>query len=138
MAEFQRTLSNPAGVSSPIGPFSQAIRVKGGDLLFISGQVGIDVDVNLVGEGDVGAQTRQIFHNIGTILGSFGASFSNIVQFTTYLVGKDAVQPYMDVRMDLYTASFPDGDYPTNTLVIIDALVRDEFLVEISAIAALP
>ena len=79
-----------------------------------------------------------MFDNLGGILEGVGATFSNVVEFTTYVVGRDSVQPYIAARTDVYPEIFPDGDYPPNTLLVIDGLVREEFLLEIKAVAALP
>ena len=138
MAQLQRSMVNPPGVSPPIGLYSQVARVRPGELLFIAGQVSIDEDGNLVGEGDIAAQARQTIRNIGRILEGVGASFSNVVEFTTYVVGKENVRPYLEGRAGPYAEAFPDGDYPPNTLLVIDGLVREEFLLEISTVAALP
>ena len=67
-----------------------------------------------------------------------GASFSNVVEFTTYVVGQDSVQGFIEGRTEVFPTIFPDGDYPPNTLLVIGGLVREEFLVEVSAVAALP
>ena len=83
------------------------------------------------------AQTRQVFANLGKVLEAVGASFSNVVELTTYLVGRESVQPFIQARTEIFPGIFPDGDFPPNTLLIIDGLVRPEFLVEIKAVAAL-
>ena len=67
-----------------------------------------------------------------------GASFSNVVEFTTYVVGRASVQPFMAARSEVFPSLYPDGDYPPNTLLVIEGLVREEFLVEIKAVAVLP
>ena len=138
MATLQRTVVNPAQAPQPLGAYSNAVRVKAGELVYIAGQVGVDARGNLVGKGDVQAQTRQIFENLGQVLASVGASFSNVVEFTTYLVGRESVQPFMAARTELFPQLFPEQDYPPNTLLIVNGLVREEFLVEIKAMAALP
>jgi enamine deaminase RidA (YjgF/YER057c/UK114 family) len=138
MATLQRTVVNPAQAPQPLGAYSNAVRVKAGELVYIAGQVGVDARGNLVGKGDVQAQTRQIFENLGQVLASVGASFSNVVEFTTYLVGRESVQPFMAARTELFPQLFPRQDYPPNTLLIVNGLVREEFLVEIKAVAALP
>lgn len=138
MPQLQRTIVNPPGAPRPIGAYSNAVRVKAGELLFIAGQVALDASGGLVGKGDVRAQTRQAFENIGHALASVGASFSNVVEFTTFLVGRESIQPFMQARNELFPRYFPGGDYPPNTLLIISGLVREEFLVEIKAVAALP
>ena len=138
MATLQRTVVNSAQAPQPLGAYSNAVRVKAGELVYIAGQVGVDARGNLVGKGDVQAQTRQVFENLGQVLASVGASFSNVVEFTTYLVGRESVQPFMVARTELFPQLFPKQDYPPNTLLIVNGLVREEFLVEIKAVAALP
>ena len=66
-----------------IGPYSQAIRA--GSLLFVSGQVPIDPATGNLVEGDIAAQTRRVFDNIGAILEAAGASFDHVVRTTVYL-----------------------------------------------------
>ena len=138
MSELRRTIVNTDKAPQPIGAYSQAIRTAPGELLFIAGQVAVGLDGNPVGVGDMAAQTRQVFDNLGGILAGVGATFSNVVEFTTYVVGRDSVQPYIAARTEVYPEIFPDGDYPPNTLLVIDGLVREEFLLEIKAVAALP
>ena len=138
MSELRRTIVNTDRAPQPIGAYSQAIRTAPGELLFIAGQVAVDLDGNPVGIGDMAAQTRQVFENLGGVLESVGATFSNVVEFTTYVVGRESVQRYIAARTDVLPRLFPDGDYPPNTLLVVDGLVREEFLLEISTIAALP
>ena len=88
--------------------------------------------------GDMAAQARQVFANLGGILESVDATFSNVVEFTTYVVGRDSVQTYIAGRTEVYPEIFPNEDYPPNTLLVVDGLARDEFLLEIKAVAALP
>ncbi len=138
MAGTERRVVNTDRAPQPLGAYSQAIRVKAGELLYIAGQVGVDRDGNLPGDGGLAAQTRQVYENLGGILESVGASFSDVVEFTTYVVGRESVQPFMTARADIFPSLYPDGDYPPNTLLVIEGLVREEFLVEIKAVAALP
>lgn len=133
-----RTIINPTTVTNPLGAYSHSVMVTPGRLLFIAGQVAVDRDGNPVGVGDVQAQTRQVFDNLSNILSGAGASFSNVVEFTTYLVGRESVQPFVEARTEIFPTIYPDKDYPPNTLLIISGLVREEFLVEIKAVAALP
>lgn len=133
-----REVVNTAGAPQPLGAYSQGMKAPAGRLVFVAGQVGIDAAGNLSGDGSVAAQTRQVFENIGAILAAAGASFGDVVEFTTYLVGRETVQPFMAARAELLPRLFPAGDYPPNTLLVIEGLVREEFLVEIKAVAALP
>ena len=138
MVQVQRTTLNPSAAPQPIGAYSLAVEASGGKLLFVAGQVGLDASGNLVGPGDAAAQTRQVFENIGQILAGAGASFSNVVEFTSYVVGRESIQPYIEARIKIFPDIFPNGDFPTNTLLVISGLVREEFLVEVKAVAALP
>ena len=138
MPEYSRSVVNTRLAPRPIGAYSQAVRTTGGGLMFIAGQVALDLDGNLVGEGDPAAQTRQVFENIRQILASQGATMSNVVEFTSYVVRRGSVEGYLQGRSAVFPGLFPRGDYPPNTLLVIDGLVREEFLVEISAVVGLP
>ena len=138
MAELQRSVITSDQAPSPIGAYSAGMSVNAGRLVYVAGQVALDRDGNLVGAGDVAAQTKQVLANIGHVLAAAGASFNNVVELTTYVVGRDSIQPFIAGRTEVYPEIFPDGDYPPNTLLVVGGLVREEFLVEIKAVAALP
>ena len=137
MAELQRTAITSDQAPQPLGAYSVGMSVNAGKLIYVAGQVGVDLSGALVGPGDAAAQTRQVFQNIGGVLESAGAGFGNVVEFTTYVVGRDSVQGFIDGRNEVFPDIFPNGDYPPNTLLVVDGLVREEFLVEIKAVAAL-
>ena len=134
---MERKTLNPQQVCPPVGLYSQASRVKAGEILFIAGQLGLDAKGTLLGKGDAAAQIRQAFRNIGEILASQGASFSNVVEFTTYLTSAEGIAVFMATRTELFATLYPKGDYPPNTLLVISRLVHPDALVEISAVAAL-
>ena len=138
MKKTSISLTNPEGVHGPVGRYSHLARVKGGELLSLAGQVAVDESGNVVGKGDAAVQTHQVYKNIGTILRSAGADFEHVVQFTTYVVGRRSVQPYLDARTTAFVDIYPDGSYPPNTLLVIEGLVDKEMLVEIVAVAVLP
>ncbi len=138
MAQLERTVIDPEQLQTPGGEYSSGLKVKAGSLLFVAGQTAMNSKGILVGEGDAAAQTRQAFENIGHILESAGASFSDVVEFTTYLVGIESVQPFMEARTELFRELYPEGDYPTNTLLNIVSLAGSKALVEIKALAVLP
>ena len=121
----------------PSEPFSQAISASFGRLLFISGQLAVNEEGVTVGT-DIKSQAEQVFHNLGVVLGEAGASFSNVVKFTTFLVNAEDVAPFCEKRRELFADLFPDADYATNTMVVIDQLPKAEWLIEIEAIAVLP
>jgi enamine deaminase RidA (YjgF/YER057c/UK114 family) len=126
---------NPDGLGKPLGQYSHITRVKASEFLFIAGQTGVGPDG--VTPADFDAQCVQVFGNLGSALASQGASFANIVEFTTYLVHSQDIPKFMQYRMREFPRLFDGGAYPPNTLLIIDRLVREEFLVEVSAVAAL-
>ena len=134
----QRDIVDVKGVSQPLGTYNHAIIASPGRLMFVAGQVAVDEGGGLVGPNDLASQMRQVFHNLGQVLASGGASFRNVVQFTTYLVRTQKVEDFLTARREIFPDIFPDGDYPTNTLLVIEGLVKPEFLLEIEAIAALP
>jgi|SRR5215472_3754966 len=125
---------NPDSLGSPLGQYSHITRVKASELLFIAGQVGIDRDGKTPADFD--AQCAHIFANLGAALASQGASFANVVEFTTYLVHSQDIPKFMLYRTREFPRLFAGGSYPPNTLLVIDRLVREEFLIEVSAVAA--
>jgi len=126
---------NPDSLGKPLGQYSQITRVKASEFLFIAGQVGADRDGKVAADFD--AQCAQTFANIGAALKSQGASFANIVEFTTYLVHSQDIPKFMAYRTREFPKLFAGGAYPPNTLLMIDRLVKEELLIEVSAVAAL-
>ena len=126
---------NPDTLGKPLGQYSQVTRVKASEFLFIAGQVGCDKAGKAPADFD--AQCALTFANIGAALASQGASFANLVEFTTYLVHAQDIAKFMAFRTREFPRLFQGGAYPPNTLLIIDRLVREEFLIEVSAVAAL-
>jgi enamine deaminase RidA (YjgF/YER057c/UK114 family) len=126
---------NPDDLGKPLGQYSHITRVKASEFLFIAGQVGADRDGRTPADFD--AQCAQVFANLGAALASQGASFANVVEFTTYLVHSQDIPKFMQYRAREFPRLFAAGAYPPNTLLVIDRLVREEFLIEVSAVAAL-
>ena len=131
----QIQILNPDVLGKPLGQYSQVTRVKASEFLFIAGQVGADRDGKAADGFD--AQCAQTFANIGAALASQGAGFANVVEFTTYLVHSQDIPRFMAYRSREFPKLFGGGAYPPNTLLMIDRLVREEFLIEVSAVAAL-
>lgn len=94
-------------------------------------------DGKTVGAGDFDAQCRQVFANVEAALTSAAAGWGNVVQFTTYLVHSQSIPDFMAFRKREFPRFFPDGKYPPNTLLMVDRLVREEFLVEVQTVAAI-
>ena len=121
---------NPEGMTQPTG-YNHL--VKAGHLMFIAGQVALDGEGNVVGEGDMVAQVRQVLENMKTVLASEGADFSNIVKINIFTTDIDRFRNAGDVRREFFR-----GNPPASTLVQIERLARPVFLVEIEAIAIAP
>lgn len=133
MAQIQ--ILNPEALGKPLGQYSQLTRVKASEFLFIAGQVGADKDGKAPPDFD--AQCALVFANIGAALTSQGASFANLIEFTTYLVHSQDIAKFMTYRTREFPRLFKNGAYPPNTLLMVDRLVQEPFLVEVQAIAAL-
>jgi 2-iminobutanoate/2-iminopropanoate deaminase len=127
-----RKTIQPQSLNDPRPRYSQGILTEGGKLLFIAGQTASDKDGNVVGKGDIKAQTRQVFANIKAVLEAAGGSFDNLVMTTTYITDRKYREGYNEVRRGIYKA-----DPPTSTLVIVSGLANEDYLIEIACVAAL-
>jgi len=121
---------NVDALGKPVGPYSHVARVKAGaDTLYIAG---------MLAPGDTfEAQCSAVYAQIEKALQSAGAGWGNVVQFTTYLVHSQDIPKFMAWRLREFPKLFPDGKYPPNTLLIIDRLVGEPYLIEVQTIAAL-
>ena len=129
------SFDNPAGVAAPVANYSQVVRLETGDtaLLFISGQVALDVDGNLVGKGDVAAQAECIFENIAGILAAHGGDLTSILKTTTLFTNIDDRPAAGEVRNRLFKSN-----PPASTAFEVSALALPDLLLEVEAIAAVP
>ena len=128
---------NPDALGKPLGQYSQMTRVKASEFLFIAGQLGVDKDGKFAGDGSFDAQCVQTFANIEAALKSAGAGWGNVVQFTTYMVHSQDIPKFMKFRLREFPKFFANGAYPPNTLLMIDRLVGEAFLIEVKVVAAL-
>ena len=128
---------NPDSLGKPLGQYSQLTRVKASVFLFIAGQLSANQAGEIIGRDDFDAQCVQVFANIEAALVSQGAGWDNVVQFTTYLVHSQDIPKFMAYRLREFPRLFQNGAYPPNTLLMVDRLVQEPFLVEVQAIAAL-
>jgi enamine deaminase RidA (YjgF/YER057c/UK114 family) len=135
MAEIK--IFSPDTLAKPLGPYSHIARVKASEYVFIAGQLAADKDGKIVGADDFDAQCVQTFANVETALKSVGAGWANVVQFTTYMVHSQDIPKFMKYRARAFPSMFPSGVYPPNTLLMIDRLVGEPFLIEVQTVAAL-
>ncbi len=131
------TIYNPDTLGEPLGQYSHITRVKADEYLFISGMLSADRAGNIIGKDDFDAQCAQVFKNIEAALASAGAGWQQVVQFTTYLVHSQDIPKFMTFRKREFPRLFPNGVYPPNTLLMVDRLVQEPFLVEVQTVAAL-
>ena len=122
-------IANVDALGKPLGQYSHLTRVKANEFLFIAGMLAPGADVE--------AQCAGVFAQIGTALESAGAGWGNVVQFTTYLVHSQDIPRFMQFRLREFPRLFANGAYPPNTLLIVERLVQEQFLVEVQTVAAL-
>ncbi len=126
---------NPPGLAkSP--RYSHVAEVTRGRLILVSGQVAQDAAGNLVGAGDMKAQTRQVFENLKVALAGAGATEKDVVKLTIYIVDiSKNIEAYREVRQEYFRGN---ADPPAGTAVGVTGLVRGDYLLEVEAIAVVP
>jgi len=126
---------NSPEISSPAG-YSNAAIVSGGKMVFLSGQVGLDKRGEMVGKEDFHAQVAQAFANLKSALAAAGGTPNDLIKLNYYVVGlnHDKLVAIRDVRDQLVNKEHP----PASTLAGVQALFREDALVEIEAVAVIP
>lgn len=123
---------SPSSIHPPFAPYSPGIEVNSRSrFIFTSGQLGIDKDGNV--PPDAAGQARVAFESIAAILAEAGMSLKDVIKLNAYVTGREHMRGYMDVRNGLF-----EEPYPASTLMIVGGFSREEFVVEIEAIAASP
>jgi enamine deaminase RidA (YjgF/YER057c/UK114 family) len=126
---------NPPGLS-PTNGWTHVVTSTGGKTIHVSGQVSVDEHGQVVGKGDLKAQTEQTFANLGVALKAAGASFRDVVKMNLYVVGlKPELVPLLrEVRARYVSRESP----PASTLVGVSALVGADWLIEVEVVAVIP
>ena len=137
MAKAKVWYENPKGTAPAQGLYSHIGGVSGGTLLFVAGQLAVGSKGEVVGKGDFSAQFRQVFKNLGDVLKGMGTDYGSVIKFTTYLVHSQDIELFMAERAKLFPKLFKGGAFPPNTLLIIDRLVGEQYLIEVQTVAAL-
>lgn len=125
---------NPEGASVAQGQYSHVTRVESGPLYFIAGQLAVAEDGSVAGKGDFEAQFHQVFKNLKAVIDGLGITHDHIVRFNTFLVHEQDIELFKKLRSEYFPTIFK-GDFPPNTLVVVKRLVKEEFLLEVEAIA---
>ena len=118
------------GLAEPLSHYTDAVRY--GDLLFVSGVAPLDEKSRLVGNGDVVAQTRQVFVNLKKVLGAAGTSFDKVLKVTVYLTDVADRTKINPVRQEFFGSA-----RPASTLIGVNELAIPGMKVEIEAVVAL-
>jgi enamine deaminase RidA (YjgF/YER057c/UK114 family) len=132
---MRRVIESKA-LGAPLGLYSHGMVVPAGELVVVAGQVGVGPSGSVA--NDAGAQTKQAFANVDAVLDAAGCSLRDVVRLQTFLTRATDIPAFMRAREEVFAESFPDGDYPPNTLLVVSRLVRPELLVEIEAMAVRP
>jgi len=126
-------LINPADLPAPKS-YTQVAVATGSRVVFVAGQVANDAAGNLVGPGDLAAQARQAFTNVGRALAAAGARPDQVARITIYVV---RYRPeYLPALSEARIAVFGDHK-PADTLLGVEALAHPAFLIEVEAVAVL-
>jgi 2-iminobutanoate/2-iminopropanoate deaminase len=118
-------------LAEPLSHYTDAVRA--GDLLFVSGLLGVDGEGRLVGGEDVVAQARQVFENLRAVLEAAGCAFGDVVKVTVFLTDVDDRPLINPVRQEVF-----GGARPASTLVEVSRLALPGAKIEIEAVATVP
>ena len=124
---------NPSTLATPPG-YTHVVEITRGRTVFIAGQVAVDQLGKIVGQHDFGAQTQQVFENLKAALAAVGTDFTRVVKLNMYVVDISQLQTLREVRDRYVNTHNP----PASTLVEVRKLAREDFLIEVEAVAHLP
>jgi len=124
-------LINPEELPTPAS-YTQVVAATGSRLVFVAGQVADDAEGNLVGPGDLVAQARQAFANVGRSLAAAGAAPEQVARITIYIVRHrpEYLSDISEARIAVFGAH-----KPADTLLGVGALAEPGYLIEVDAIA---
>jgi enamine deaminase RidA (YjgF/YER057c/UK114 family) len=122
--------ASPSTLSSPAG-YSHVVSFTPGRIVWTSGQVAVAADGTVAPAGDWEAQARLVFENVGHALTAGGATWSDVIKLTFYLVDLDGLPVVRTVRDNFIDSMRP----PTSSLVKVAGLVLPELLLEVEAVA---
>ncbi len=125
---------DPPGACPAQGLYSHIGKVTDGSMLFLAGQLSVAADGSVAGVGDFDAQFEQVFSNMEDVLKGMDCDFNDVIKFTTYLVHSQDIDAFMRLRAERFPKMFKTSAYPPNTLLVVDRLVKESFLIEIEAV----
>ena len=127
---MNKTILSTNRVAKPFGIFSQGVKV--GNLVFVSGQIAKNANDEVVGKGDIRAQTRQCIENLKAVLEAGGATLGDVVKVTVYVTDMEHLKAVHEVRAEYFKEK-----YPASTLVEVSRLTNQDCMIEIEAIAVI-
>lgn len=128
--EKKVTFTHPETMPKGFG-YSHVVEATGGRTIYISGQVSLNQEGQVVGEGDLAAQTKQVFENIKAALEAVDSRFEGVVKLTIFMTDITQIPVVREVR-DTYVNTLTP---PASSAVEVSRLIKEEFLIEIEAIA---
>jgi reactive intermediate/imine deaminase len=126
----EKRFLSPDTLPPPFG-YSHVVDAPASRIVYVAGQVPLDTEGQLVGEGDFEAQVRQVFANLTAALEAAGAAWSDVVKLNYFLVDVSQVASVRAIRDEYVDMERP----PASTLVEVSRLFRDDVLIEIEAVA---
>ena len=124
---------NPDGVWKPFGAFSIAVVQGSGKIVHLKGQVSLDEEGNVVGEGDIEAQVEKVLENIQNVLSSFGGRMEDIYTLTHHVTNIEKFMRTGHIRNRYF-----NPPYPVTTTVEVSRLYNPALMVEITGSAEIP
>lgn len=131
--QTERQYINPSDLSAP-GSYTHVVVSNQRKLIFVSGQVALNKQGEVVGKGDLRAQASQVFENLKIALAAAGATFGDVVKINTYVVNYKPTDAA--IIREVRGKYFAKEKAPASTLVGVQALAREDFLIEVEIIAA--
>ena len=131
---MKRENLNPATLAPPRS-YSHVTVITSARQVHVSGQIAMTAAGEIVGKGDLAAQTEQVYTNLGHALAAAGARLSDVFKIVTYVV--DLSPAKVAAVRGVRSKHFGDGPFPASTMVGVTGLVDPELLIEVEAIAAI-
>ena len=129
----RREISNPK-LPAPMrgGAFSAGVEAPAGRTVYVSGQVSMDAEGNVVGEEDIGRQTETVLEHIKTVVEEAGGSMDDIIKVTVFITDMGYYDEIHEVRRRYF-----EEPYPASSMVEVSALIDPRLLIEIEAVAVM-
>jgi reactive intermediate/imine deaminase len=125
-----RRFFSPDTLPAPFG-YSHVVDVSGSRIVYVSGQVPLDRDGQLVGAGDFDLQTRQVFENLTAALEAADVAWADVVKLNYFVVDVSRIASVRAIRDEYVDTAHP----PASTLVEVSRLFREDAMIEIDAVA---